>query len=116
VASLYTSCVLGLRPSALFNDILTYLSKKKKMDQLSRANNQIINPKELIRYIILILQCNIRTIFYNLVGYNQLEVIAMANQETKTNNKVERKTCLACGITSLHLIFTTSIHQNSYIT
>ena len=27
--SLYTSCVLGLRPSALFNDILTYLSKKK---------------------------------------------------------------------------------------
>jgi hypothetical protein len=27
---LYTSCVLGLRPFALFNDIIIYLSKKKK--------------------------------------------------------------------------------------
>ena len=41
-----------------------------RMDQLSCANNRIINPKELIRYSTLILQSNIRTIFYNLVGYN----------------------------------------------
>jgi hypothetical protein len=28
--SLYTPCVLELCPSVLFNDMLTYLSKKKK--------------------------------------------------------------------------------------
>jgi hypothetical protein len=28
---LYTSCILGLRPSSLFNDIFSHLSKKKKV-------------------------------------------------------------------------------------
>jgi hypothetical protein len=36
VVSLYTSYVLGLRPSALFNDILTYLSKKKNIEETQK--------------------------------------------------------------------------------
>ena len=35
VVSLYISCVLWLRPFALFNDILSYLSKKKKVQFFS---------------------------------------------------------------------------------